>query len=245
MGKAARLKAQRREAKRQVSSLATERNAVSSSEQHKAAHEAGHAVVQWTLGIPFDYVSLDTEPPGVWPLPGVRQGLGDKWLIGAAGCIADYQSRNLLMLDVDILKLLIGSADGLFALSDQSGTAVVQPDRRPAVQSGGDLRLMAVMMAGGGDGNPWPPSVILGTWRSCEKYVSACTRAITAVTATLLTRRRLTYPEASEICTGVMSGISLPTVPEWFKDAQALSRRIEADASPPPISSLSMRLPAI
>ncbi|MGO9778828.1 MAG: hypothetical protein ACLPQY_03515 [Streptosporangiaceae bacterium] len=99
--------------------------------EHQAAHEAGHGVVQWTLGLPVDCMSLDTNPPGVWPLAGVKQRLGDKWLIGAAGCIADYQSRDLVMHDVDFLKLIIGSPDERFALVDSSGAAAVRPERQP------------------------------------------------------------------------------------------------------------------
>lgn len=111
MGKAARLKAERRGAAARLPTRPADAQ-VSYPVEHQAAHEAGHAVVQWTLGLPFDYMSLDTSPPGVWPLASVKQHLGDKWLIGAAGCIADYQSRDLKMPDTEILKLILGSPDG-------------------------------------------------------------------------------------------------------------------------------------
>lgn len=231
MGKAARLKARRRQAAavRQVSAPAIQKAAY--PPEHQAAHEAGHAVVHWTLGIPFDFVSLDTSPPGVWPLAGVTQQLGEKWLISAAGCIADYQSRDLVMLDVDILRLIVGSPDSRFALTGRSGAAVVRPDRRPAVTPGGDLHLMATVMADRGDGQPWPAPAIVDVWHGCERYVAACTPAITQVAAGLLARRRMTYAEISGIATDAMADVSPPTVPAWFEDAQELSRRIEAEAS--------------
>ena len=77
MGKAARLKAERRREAAQPSAGSAVRRD-SYPVEHVAAHEAGHAVVQWTLNLPFDYVSLDTSPPGVWPLGGVKKHMGDK-----------------------------------------------------------------------------------------------------------------------------------------------------------------------
>jgi hypothetical protein len=233
MGKAARLKAQRRQAAtvRQVASAPATAQKATYPLQHQATHEAGHAVVFWSLGIAFDYVSLDTDPPGVWPLPGVRRQLGDKWLIGAAGCIADYQARDLAMLDADILRLILGSPDNRFSLTDRSGAAVVRPDRRPAVMTSGDLYLMATVMGDRGDGQPWPAPAIIDTWRGCERYVVACRPAITQVAAALIARRRLTYAETSGTAAEAMAGVPQPALPEWFEDAQELSRRIEAEAS--------------
>lgn len=232
MGKAARLKARRRQAAgvRQGPGPAALQEAAYPPE-HQAAHEAGHAVVHWTLGIRFDYVSLDTDPPGVWPLAGARPQLGEKWLIGAAGCISDYQSRDLVMLDVDILRLIVGSPDSRFNLTGRSGVTAVRPDRRPAVMPGGDLRLMAAVMTDRGDGHPWPAGAIIDIWRSCERYVAACTPAITAVAAALLVCRRLTYSEASSVADEASVGVSRPALPQWFEDAQALGRRIESEAS--------------
>lgn len=177
MGKAARLKAQRRQAATVEHAASVPATALEAAYpvKHQATHEAGHAVVSWSLGIPFDYVSLDTDPPGVWPLARTRQQLGDKWLIGAAGCIADYQARDLAILDADVLKLIFGSPDNRFSLTDRAGAAVVRPDRRPAVMTSGDLYLMATVMADCGDGQPWPASAVVDTWRGCERYVMACT----------------------------------------------------------------------
>jgi hypothetical protein len=97
MGKAARLKAERRRQAARPSA-----GPALGPVQHVAAHEAGHAVVQWTLDLPFDYVSLDSSPPGVWPLASVRKHMGDTWLINAAGCIADLQLRGLILPDSEI-----------------------------------------------------------------------------------------------------------------------------------------------
>jgi hypothetical protein len=199
--------------------------------EHQATHEAGHAVVFWSLGIAFDCVSLDTDPPGVWPLAGDGRQLGDKWLIGAAGCIADYQARDLAMLDPDVLRLIFGSPDNRFSLTDRSGVAVVRPDRRPAVMTSGDLFHMATVMADRGDGQPWPAPAVINTWRGCEGYVVACTPAITQVAAMLIARRSLTYAETSSIAAEAMAGVPRPELPEWYGDAQELSRRIEAEAS--------------
>lgn len=192
MGKAARLKAERRrEATRPPAGPAVRHG--SSPMEHVAAHEAGHAVVQWTLNLPFDYVSLDTSPAGVWPLDGVKKHMGDTWLIGAAGCIADLQLRELVLPDPEILKLVLGSPDSLFSVVDRSGTVVVRPSRNPAVAPGGDLHMMAVVMSDDGDGVPWPAAEIIGVWRDCERYVAACRGAIEAVAAELLRVRKLTY----------------------------------------------------
>jgi hypothetical protein len=229
MGKAARLKAARRTATtvRQSTDGAITQNPY--PVEHQASHEAGHAVVQWTLDLPFDCVSLDTTPPAVWPLAGVKQLLGDKLLIGSAGCIADFQSRDLEMQDTEILKLILGSPDGRFAAVSRSGGATVRPDRQPAVVPGGDLHLMAVMMSDRGDGYPWPASEIIDTWRGCEKYVAACQPAIKKVAAELLAARRLTYPETAGIAMEAMIGVPRPSMPEWFEHAQQYGRRLEAE----------------
>ncbi len=223
MGKAARLKAERR-----LGAVRSVGVQVSQVLQHQAAHEAGHAVVQWTLGLPFDYVSLDTSPPGLWPLAGVKQHLGDRWLIGAAGCIADYQSRSLLMPDSEIVKLILGSPDGRFTVVDHSGAVAVRPDRGPAVMAGADLYLMAVVMSDDGEGSPWPASEIVAVWRECERYVAACRRAIDKVASALLLARKLTYAETTSIAADAMAGLPRSAVPEWFEDARQLSLRLEA-----------------
>jgi hypothetical protein len=234
VGKAARLKAQRRQAATVEHAASDPATALEAAYpvKHQATHEAGHAVVSWSLGIPFDYVSLDTDPPGVWPLARTRQQLGDKWLIGAAGCIADYQARDLAILDADVLKLIFGSPDNRFSLTDRAGAAVVRPDRRPAVMTSGDLYLMATVMADCGDGQPWPASAVVDTWRGCERYVMACTPGITQVAAVLIASRRLTYAETSNIAAEAMTGMARPALPEWYESAQELSRRIEAEAFP-------------
>jgi hypothetical protein len=230
VGKAARRKAERRRAIAARQTIDPVSVQSSYPVEHQAAHEAGHGVVQWTLGLPFDCMSLDTKPPGVWPLAGVKQHLGDKWLIGAAGCIADYQSRNLMMHDVDILKLILGSPDGRFALVDSSGAVTVRPDRLPAVIPGADLHLMATVMGDQGNEHPWPAPEIIGIWRDCEKYVAACRPVVKQVAAELLVARSLTYAETVGIATDAMTGVPRPSVPEWFEDAYQLSRRLEAEA---------------
>ena len=228
MGKAARLKAERRrEATRPPAGPAVRHG--SSPMEHVAAHEAGHAVVQWTLNLPFDYVSLDTSPAGVWPLDGVKKHMGDTWLIGAAGCIADLQLRELVLPDPEILKLVLGSPDSLFSVVDRSGTVVVRPSRNPAVAPGGDLHMMAVVMSDDGDGVPWPAAEIIGVWRDCERYVAACRGAIEAVAAELLRVRKLTYFATGHIAAKAAGSGPLPPVPGWFEDVQQVSRQIEAE----------------
>lgn len=223
MGKAARLKAQRRrEAARPPAGPAL------GPIEHVAAHEAGHAVVQWTLGLPFDYVSLDTSPPGVRPLADVKKEMGDTWLINAAGCIADFQLRGLMLPDPEILKLLLGSPDGLFSAVDHSGRVAVRPSRAPAVAPGGDLHMMAVVMSDDGDGVPWPAAEIIGVWRDCESYVAACRGPIEAVAAELLRVRKLTYAATGVVAAGATDGGPIPPLPQWFEDAQQVSRHIEA-----------------
>lgn len=229
MGKAARLKAERRRA---ASELATGSLEVQQAYpvEHAADHEAGHAVVQCTLALPFNYVSLDTSPPGVWPLAGVKKHMGHDWLIGAAGCIADYQSRNLMLPDSEILKLILGSPDGRFAAIDRWGKVAVRPAREPAVMPRGDLYMMAIVMSDDGTGSQWPPHEILKVWRSCETYVTACRTAIDKVAAELLASRRLTYAETFRIATDAMTDLPLPCVPDWFEDARQLTLRLEAEA---------------
>ncbi len=231
MGKAARLKAERRRIATADEPVPIGAQEVSYPVEHQAAHEAGHGVVQWTLGLPFDYISLDTTPPGVWPVAGVKLQLGDRWLIGAAGCIADFQSRNLTMMDVDILKLLLGSPDGRFTLTDRAGNPAAQPDRQPGVAPGADLHLMALAMSDDGDGRPWPAPEIISVWRECENYVAACTPAIREVTARLLASRTLTYAETARIAAEALTGIRRPSMPDWFEDAQELGRRLEVGSS--------------
>jgi hypothetical protein len=229
MGKAARLKAGRR---REASELRTSLEEVQPAYpvEHAAAHEAGHAVVHWALDLAFDYVSLDTSPPGVWPLAGTKKHIGQDWLIGAAGCIADYQSRSLTIPDSEILKLLLGSPDGRFALIDQSGKIALRPAREPAVMRGADLYRMSLIMTGLGTGYQWPTREIVSVWRSCETYVSVCRTAVNHVAAELLVSRRLICSEVSHITNSAMSGLSLPVVPYWFEDARQLTLRLEAEA---------------
>jgi hypothetical protein len=43
--------------------------------------------------------------------------MGDAWLIGAAGCIADLHLRELILPDPEILKLVLGSPDSCSQLS--------------------------------------------------------------------------------------------------------------------------------
>ena len=228
MGKAARAKAQRRQAAaRQASGSAPTPEATYPAE-HQARHEAGHAVVHWALAIPFEHVSLDTNPPAVWPLASATKQLGDKWLIGAAGCIADYQARKLTMLDADIPRLLIGSPDDRFALIDESGAVAVRPDRRPAVQRGGDLYLMTLVMTNVGQGPVWPVPTIIEVWRGCENYVSPCAPAISAVAADLLVRRQLTYADTCDLADDAMRDRPRPGLPDWFEKAQELGRSLAA-----------------
>jgi len=178
---------------------------------HVAVHESGHAVTMRALGWPFDFVTL-ADPPRVQPLPGATgpPTIGMQWLNGAAGVIADFQSRGLSMPDGAVLGLLLGSADGTFEVLDAAGAVAVRPSRALPVGPGGDLESMAAVMRE--DAWPWP--VILEVWRACELFVSRCRPAISAVAAALLDRGELSYAEVSGLVAGAMPGP--PPVPAWI-----------------------------
>jgi len=140
-------------------------------------------------------------------------------------------SIALEMQDAEILKLIFGSPDGRFTLVDRFGVAAVRPDRQPPVTRGGDLYLMATVMADCGNGYPWPPPAVIAAWRGCEKYVSACQPAIKEVAAELLVVRKLAYDEMAPIASRAMTGVLRPSMPEWFEAVQQLGLRLEAQAS--------------
>jgi hypothetical protein len=76
-----------------------------SSRDQAAHHEAGHAVARWALDLPILRVTLDgSNGPVTEPLPGGLITDGQRDLVAACGCIADYQYRGLKMRSRQALK---------------------------------------------------------------------------------------------------------------------------------------------
>lgn len=183
-----------------------------------AAHEAGHAVTSWALRIPFAHVAISAEPgrsclqPA--PLGPVPAALEDELkraccLVRASGTIAEQQHRAIALGARQIVKLLQGRDDEVICYSDMRTGLVAETGRRaPAVAPGADFHFIARAAA------RMTPAACVALWRDCERYVSACMPAVSAVAAVLLNGRKLSYAEVADISERAMSGHPAP-IPPW------------------------------
>jgi hypothetical protein len=175
-----------------------------------AYHECGHAVAYWSLGLPYEYVTL-SSPSRLQPLrTGTISTVAEKWLYSVAGIIADYQHRGLIMEDAQIGILLTGAA-GQYELADPSTRlAVTRPSRAKAVGPGGP---------GGVGRSPhsecWPVKYCASIWRECELYVKGLAPAIDAVARKFLQIGTITQAEVSAAARSAMREIPEPVIPGW------------------------------
>ena len=141
-----------------------------------AYHECGHAVAYWSLGLPYEYVTL-SSPSRLQPLrTGTISTVAEKWLYSVAGIIADYQHQGLIMEDAQIGILLTGGAEQYELTDPSTRQAVTRPSRVKAVGPGLDLEELAGVATAEG----WPVEYRASIWRDCELYVKGLAPAIGA-----------------------------------------------------------------
>lgn len=176
-----------------------------------AHHECGHAAAHWNLGLPFEYVTL-SAPSHLQPLrTGTISTVAERWLYSAAGIIADYQHRDLIMQDAQIGILLTGGAEQYELTDPYTHLAVMKPTRAKAVGPGKDLEELAEVATAEG----WPVEYCASVWRDCELYVQGLAPAIDAVAERLLASETMTSAEVSAVAGSAMRNKPAPTVPGW------------------------------
>jgi hypothetical protein len=114
--------------------------------------------------------------------------VAERWLYSAAGIIADYQHRGLIMKDAQIGILLTGGAEHYELTDPRTHLAVAKPTRAKGVGPGADLHELAEVATAEG----WPVEYCASIWRDCELYVQGLAPAIHAVAERLLAAETMT-----------------------------------------------------